>query len=92
MFFWGMPKFFKARPGPLSFMDKTVSLAAPAALFILPLPWLVAHPELLAVYLLSFGTLTASLYRQECRRCIYFDCPANRVPQEARPASGPMET
>jgi hypothetical protein len=84
MFFWGMPKFFAPRPAPLSRGDKAATLAAAAALFLFPMPWLIFQPGLLTVYLLSGAILPASLVRQECRRCIYFGCPANRVADPLR--------
>lgn len=87
MFFWGMPKFFARRPGPLTGVDKAVTLAASAALFLFPINWLMAQPGLLTIYLLSFGILAATMVRHECHRCVYFDCPANRVPEELKQAT-----
>ena len=84
LFFWGMPKFFSPRPGPLTLGDKVCTLAAAGTLFLFPMPWLIFQPGLLVVYLLSCAILAATLVRQECRRCIYFDCPANRVPDHLR--------
>jgi hypothetical protein len=84
MFFWGMPKFFSPRPGPLSGLEKTVTLAASAAILLFPVPWLLAKPGLLIIYILSLGIFAASMVRQECRRCLHFDCPANRVPHAMR--------
>lgn len=94
MFFWGLPKFFPARPGPLNRFEKAVSIAAPAVLLLIPLYWLVKQPGFLAIYVLSAVSLLAGIRRHECARCIYFDCPSNRVPEEQREEEGypPVET
>jgi hypothetical protein len=83
LFFWGLPKFFKPRPGPLRAVDKIVALAAPLLLFAFPLPWLAEDPGLLAIYLLSLAVFGATVRRNECGRCRFYDCPANKVPPEA---------
>jgi hypothetical protein len=79
-FFWGLPKVFAARPGPLEPVDKAVALGAPAVLVLFPVYWLIQVPGLLIVYLLSLAGLAASVRRNECDRCVYFECPANKVP------------
>ena len=84
MFFWGLPKFFPARPGPLNRLEKTASIAAPVVLLLMPLLWLVKQPGFLAIYVLSTASLLAGIRRHECGRCIFFDCPSNRVPAEQR--------
>jgi hypothetical protein len=87
MFFWQLPKFFAPRPGPLRAIDKVAALAAPVVLFVFPLAWLAEDPGLLAIYLLSTITFGATMRRYECGRCPFRDCPANRVPPEAKPSS-----
>ena len=84
MFFWGMPKFFKSRPGPLSPTDKTVSLAAPAVVGLFPLPWLLAEPGLLVIYLLSLVGFAMTVRRYECVRCVYSHCPSNMADAQAQ--------
>ncbi|MBW1780828.1 MAG: hypothetical protein JRL30_08805 [Deltaproteobacteria bacterium] len=81
MFFWGLPKFFSPRPGALHVADKWIVFGAPAVLLIFPLYWLFKEPGLLIVYLLSLFGFGASIYRNECKRCIYFECPVNKVPE-----------
>jgi len=78
MFFWGIPKLFKADPGPLTRMEKAISLGAPAFLFLMPLAWLISQPVMLVIYLLSSGIFLATVQRTECGRCIHSHCPANR--------------
>jgi hypothetical protein len=79
IFFWGLPKFFNKRPGKLVVSDKVITYGATMVLLIFPLYWLLMAPGLLIVYLLSLIGLGAAIYRNECDRCIYFECPANRV-------------
>ncbi len=82
MFFWGMPKFFKSKSGPLSLTETSVSVMALVVIIILPAYWLLLKPGLLVIYLLSVGVLGLTLRRYECKRCVYFNCPSNCVPEE----------
>lgn len=84
MFIWGVPKFFKPRPGPLKFIEKAVSLIAPIILVCFPFYWLFPQKGLLVIYILSLAVFIAALRRYECGRCIYFHCPVNNVPEEVR--------
>ncbi len=84
MFFWGMPKFFDVRPGPLSPFEKTVSFLAPVIIILIPLYWLISQPGLLAIYVLSVAVLLTTVRRYECNRCVYFHCPVNRVPDDRK--------
>jgi hypothetical protein len=81
IFFWGLPKFFNKRSGKLDATDKAITFSVMIVLLIFPLYWLLAAPGLLIVYLLSLIAFGAAIYRNECNRCIYFECPANRVPE-----------
>lgn len=84
MFFWGVPKFFRRRPGPLGFLDKSIAFAAPAVVIIFPIYWLFQQPALLVIYILSLLVFFATLRRNECRRCTFFDCPVNKVPDDLK--------
>jgi hypothetical protein len=79
MFFRALPKVFSPRPGPPGRIDMAVSVIATAALILFPIYWLIREPGLLTVYLLSLAGFFATIRRNECGRCIYFECPANRV-------------
>ena len=79
MFFWGMPKFFTEKPGPLNRKEKAISIAAPLVMLSFPLPWLMDQPGLMLIYLMSLAVTGWTMWRQECVRCAYTDCPANRV-------------
>ncbi|MBW2605139.1 MAG: hypothetical protein JRE28_12630 [Deltaproteobacteria bacterium] len=84
MFFWWMPKIFKAESVPLKPLEKTVSVIALLVIIMLPVYWLLLRPGLLVIYLLSMGVLGLTLRRYECKRCVYFQCPSNCVPEKLK--------
>jgi len=84
MFFWWMPKFFKAKSGPLSPLEKTVSVITLLVIIMLPIYWLLLRPGLLVIYLLSVGVMGTTLRRYECKRCVYYQCPSNCVPKKLK--------
>jgi hypothetical protein len=84
MFFPGMPKFFHPRPGPLGFLDKGIAFIASAIMIIFPLYWLFQQPGLLVIFLLSLIVFLVTIRRNECNRCIYFDCPVNKVAEDLK--------
>lgn len=84
IFFWNFPKLFDPRPGPLNMTDKLVLYLAPAVILLFPLPWLLREPGLLIVFLLSIMGFAGSVRRNECPRCIYFECPMNQAPESAK--------
>jgi hypothetical protein len=84
IFFWGLPKFFPKRPGKLDGVDKAITFLATAVLLIFPVYWLLMAPGLLIIYLLSLIGFCSAVYRNECERCIYVECPANRVPETVK--------
>jgi len=81
IFFWGLPKFFNKRPGKLDVTDKIVTFSATIVLLVFPLYWLQMELGLLIIYILSLIGVGAAIYRNECERCIYFECPMNKVPE-----------
>lgn len=83
---WGIPKIYKARPGP---EKRIVGIYAPIGILVLtffPVYWLRFQWELLFLYLLSIVVLLTSINLNECHRCINFECGHNGVPEEARKA------
>ena len=84
MFFWGIPKMFKPRPGPLRPFEKAISIISPVIWVLFPLYWLALEPSFLVIYLLSLLVLVLTIRRNECGRCIYFHCPMNCVPKNIR--------
>jgi hypothetical protein len=79
MFFWGLPAFFTPRPGPLAPMDKAAAGFAMIIAVIFPVYWLLGHLLLLAVYALAWAVMGMFLFKYECIRCIYHDCPLNQA-------------
>ena len=79
MLFWGVLKFVQERPGPLRIHEKVIALTAAVIIVLLPLYWLIRSPGLLVIYVLSFSVMVLTMRRYECGRCIYVDCPSNRV-------------
>ena len=84
MFFWGIPKFFKSNIKPPNFFEKAISLIAALIILLLPLQWLRFHIELFVIYLLSLAVFGITIRRNECRRCIYFNCSSNKVPEDIK--------
>lgn len=84
IFMWGIPKFFASRPGPLSLSDKAVALLVPIILVIFPLYWLLQQPGLMIIFILSLIVFLSTVRKNECRRCIYFDCPVNKAPEDLK--------
>jgi hypothetical protein len=77
LFFWGMPRVFDPRPGPLSATDKLLSFTALGIVVFFPMPWLVMEGALFAIFLMSLIAFGVTMRKTECGRCIYSDCPAN---------------
>ena len=84
MFMWGIPKLFASRPGPLRLLDKAVALLVPSILVVFPLFWLLQQPGLMLIYILSLIAFLSTVRKHECRRCIYFDCPVNKAPEDMK--------
>jgi len=84
MFFWGIPRYFKPRPGPLNLFEKGVSLIAPVILIIFPLFWMRLYLDLLVIYILSIAVFIITIRRNECIRCIHFECPVNCVHEDSK--------
>ncbi len=84
MFFWGVPRYFKARPGPLNLFEKGISLIAALILIFFPIYWMRLFPGLLVIYLFSLAAFGMTIRRNECKRCIYFECPANFVAEDVK--------
>ena len=79
MFFWGMPKFFNERPGPLNTIEKLISFAALFIVIAFPFPWLLNNFGLLLIYFTALSVAGLTMWRYECVRCAFTDCSANRV-------------
>ena len=84
LFLWNARKIFKKRPGPWHLGDTIMLSLAMMILVLFPVYWLMRDVILLFVYVISLINLTSTLKRYECRRCVYFACPANSVPETVK--------
>ncbi|MGB5985635.1 MAG: hypothetical protein WBG37_10050 [Desulfobacterales bacterium] len=81
LFFWKVPKLFADRQGPLDLKEKVLVILAAALILVVPLFWLIETPSLLVIYLLALAVFVSTHLRNECSRCLFVDCPMNRVPE-----------
>ncbi|WP_440946514.1 hypothetical protein ACSAZL_21155 [Methanosarcina sp. T3] len=80
----GVPKIFKARPGPHSPFEKAMTILGALPMFFFPVYWLVKDPLLLGAYAVSWILFFLTARRYECVRCLNFECPMNRVPADVK--------
>jgi len=80
----GVPKLFKARPGPHSPFEKAMTVLGALPMFLFPVYWLVRDPLLLGAYGVSWALFFLTARRYECARCLNFECPMNRVPSDVK--------
>lgn len=76
----GVPKFFKALPGPHSSFEKAMTVLGALPMFFFPVYWLIRDPLLLCAYIAAWMLFFSTTRRYECVRCLNFECPMNRVP------------
>jgi hypothetical protein len=81
---WGWPRHFKPRPYPPGTFELAVTSLGFIIVILFPLPWLLNELFLLGAYSVSILFFLLTIWRYECSRCIYFNCPFNRVPVELR--------
>lgn len=84
--YWKSPKLWGERKGPASPVVKYYAPIGVVCLSLYPLYWIGHEWLLLAVYVLSIATLLASIMRNECSKCLYFECGNNTVPEFLRRA------
>ena len=84
LFLWNVSKIFKPRPGHWKLVDKIGIPMTIIILIIFPIYWLYKSKLLFALYVISGVNFMVSLRRYECPRCIYFQCPLNRVHEDVR--------
>ena len=82
LFFWKTPKLFPDREGPLGTREKILVGLAAFLILGLPIFWLLGIPSLLLIYILSVAVFVSTHLRTECSRCLFVDCPMNKVPVE----------
>ena len=77
MFFWGIPKFFKEIPSPLSMLENIITVITSVVMILMPVYWLAKLPEFLLIYVLAVTVLVMTIKRYECSRCVHVDCISN---------------
>ncbi len=87
MFFWGVPKIFTPKPGPMNMLEKLATFAVTLFMLFFPIYWLSRQPGLFVIYSLSLIVLFATIRRNECPRCIHNNCPLNCAPKETESSS-----
>lgn len=77
----GIPKLWKFRPEPMSFVEKAILIAGFVLVWGYPLPFfLLSHQWWFLVLYTFFAILFFTLLiRRNCVRCINISCPLNRV-------------
>ena len=80
---YGVIKFWKFRPGPMSRLEKALFGAGAAVFGFYPIIFLILGGQwlLLVIALAAIASSGLSLRRNVCVRCINFSCPANAVPK-----------
>ena len=65
-------------------------MVAVATLVVVAVPfyWLAAEPGLLIIYLMSLAVFAITVRRHECGRCVYYNCPSNKVPEVIKNMTG----
>jgi len=81
---WGIPKLYREKPEPASKMVSTLIIVDILITSIFPMYWLWQTWYLFVIYILSLTLLLVSLIKNECSRCIWFDCAKNSVPEEVK--------
>jgi len=79
MYLWNVKKIFRRRPGTPKSIDKNIVHMCYYLVYLFPVYWIWPDVLLLVVYFISILGFITTLGRYECTRCIYFDCPNNRV-------------
>ncbi len=85
--YWKSPKLWAERTTPASPIVKIYAPIGIAYLSIYPVYWVRFEWELLLVYFLSLAALLISILKNECSKCLYYECGNNTVPEFLRKAS-----
>lgn len=79
---YGVIKFWKYRPDPMSYPEKIQFAVGALALIVYPIVFLFLGREFLlaSIAIISSVSWAYLLRRNVCTRCINFSCPMNAVP------------
>ena len=80
---YGVIKFWRFRPGPMSRLEKILFGAGAAVFGLYPVVFMILGGQwlLLAITLAATASAALNVQRTACVRCINFSCPANAVPK-----------
>ncbi len=80
---YGVIKFWKFRPGPMSRLEKALFGAGTAVFGLYPIVFMILGGQwlLLAIALTAIPGFALNIRRNACVRCINFSCPVNAVPK-----------
>ena len=83
---YGSPRLWKYRPGPMSFLEKSVFLTGLVLVWGYPLAFLLFGLQwfFLAIYLLTTISFFVTLRHSNCSQCMNFACPLNVVDVNVR--------
>lgn len=83
---YGAPKIWIYRPGPMTFLEKTVFFIGFIFVWGYPLIFLISGFQwfLLVVYLITTAGFYMTLRTFLCSQCMNFACPLNTVKEEVR--------
>lgn len=84
MYLWGVKKIFRRRLSKPKSIDKNIVHACYYLVYLFPVYWIWPDILLLVVYFISIIGFITTLDRYECTRCIYFDCPNNKISKEIK--------
>jgi len=81
---YGLPKFWRYHPEPMSLFEKVSLVIGIAILFGYPLPFLILGSQFVLLALTCYAGVLWFFVMQKgvCSRCVNFSCPLNRVPKK----------
>jgi hypothetical protein len=81
---YGVIKFWRYRPGPMSGWEKAQFILGGALFIGFPLVLLLVGAEYVLALIAAAAAVDAvyNLWRHGCSRCVNFSCPANHVPKQ----------
>jgi len=78
---YGVPKLWRYRPGPMTIYEKAILISGFGVIWGYPVIFISLTGKwiLLSVYILSVVIFFVLLNLFQCRKCINYSCPLNRV-------------
>ncbi len=80
----GPVKWFRAKPGPLTFRDKALIIGFDIVVGSFPFYWFWQQPKLLILYFVFVALFFTVILTFSCSRCAHFSCPFNRVSKKTQ--------